>query len=141
MSFEVLEDLAGAWAALVDPAVPGGIAELLTTARRLFAHAWFCYEFMAVACLVSIQAVEATFRQVVFPDAKEETPFRRLIARAASDGRISADIARRVDAGAQIRNRLAHPGAQPAYTVGAAAPIIEMSHRTVSLLASQRPEP
>ena len=63
MSFEVLHDLTLEWEQLV-PAYSDdhGVGALLRTARSLFAHSWFDYEFMAVACLVGFQAVEAGSR-------------------------------------------------------------------------------
>ena len=63
MSFEVLAELSSEWADLL-PSTVGrdGPAALLRMSRSLFAHSWFDYEFMVVACLLGFQAMEAAFR-------------------------------------------------------------------------------
>ncbi len=139
MSFESLAGLSDEWVGLVGDAAPIGIRELLATSRSLFAHSWFDYEFMAIACLVALQAIEATFRQVVFPTASRKTSFRALVDNAERRGSLGVDDAERIRAGVKLRNSLAHPGAQVAYTVGMAAPIIERSHRVVDALCRAAP--
>jgi hypothetical protein len=65
MSFDVLDGLATEWAELLPDAVgQDGPGALLRMARSLFAHAWFDYEFMVVACLIGFQAMEAAFRML-----------------------------------------------------------------------------
>jgi hypothetical protein len=134
MSFEILTGLSDEWGGLVGDAVPIGIRELLATSRSLFAHAWFNYEFMAIACLVSLQAIEAALRQVVFPQASKRTGFKALVDQAVSDGTLGTDDAERIRAGVKLRNSLSHPGAQVAYSVGVAGPIVEQSHLVVDAL-------
>jgi hypothetical protein len=134
MSFEILEGLSTEWGQLLTEPVPEGIARLLTTTRSLFAHSWFNYEFMAIAATVALQAVEATFRQVVFPEAAEGRPFRGLVAQGAKEGWLAADLADRLFAGVSLRNSLSHPATQAAFTLGMAAPMIENSHHIVNLL-------
>src|SRR5207245_2538329 len=91
MSFEVLSELASEWAALVpDPVAGDGPGSLLRMSRSLFAHSWFDYEFMVVACLVGFQAMEAAFR-ALYPDA-DKAPFRRLVRRAHSEGILPSNI-------------------------------------------------
>jgi hypothetical protein len=81
MSFEVLADLASDWADLIPTGLtPDGPIHLLRTARSLFVHSWFDYEFMFIACLVGFQAMEAAFRVLYTED--ERTPFRKLVRRA-----------------------------------------------------------
>ena len=143
VSLESLAGIADTWKPLVDPAVPVGISEILTTSRRLFVHSWFVYEFMVVACLVAIQAVEATCREVVYPQSKARDSFQSLFGRAAREARIPPKLAPQISptpdaryALPELRNRLAHPGFQASYTIGMAAPIMEASHRIVSLLVA-----
>jgi hypothetical protein len=143
VSFDSLAAIATTWEPLVDPEVPAGIGELLTTSRRLFVHSWFVYEFMVVGCLVAIQAAEATCRQLVYPQAKARDSFQSLFARAAQEGRIPAKLSPRISkepdalyALPELRNRLAHPGFQASYTIGMAVPIMEAGHRIVSLLVA-----
>src|SRR4051794_1823922 len=78
VSLELLEGLSADLAATIDEIEPCGGTELLDTARGLLVTSWFRYEFLAVAALVGFQAVEAVFRQVVYPDATERDAFRNL---------------------------------------------------------------
>src|SRR6266851_7647597 len=115
VSLDSLAGIADAWKPLVYPDVPAGIGELLTTSRRLFVHSWFVYEFMVVACLVTVQAVEATCREVVYPQAKARDSFQSLFGRAPQEGRIPPELAPQISkepdaryALPELRNRLAH---------------------------------
>jgi len=101
-------------------------------ARSLFAHSWFDYEFMVVACLVGFQAMEAAFR-VLYPDA-QRTPFRALVRRACREGILPSNIAELAETGAELRNLFSHPATQTAFTVGMAAPMLENTHRMVALV-------
>ncbi len=86
---------------------------------------------MVTACLTGLQALEAAFR-VLYPDT-ERTPLRKLIRRAQTEGILPASIAELADAGAELRNSFSHPRTQFALTVGAAAPMLENTHRLVAL--------
>lgn len=134
MSFGLLAGVADEWRELVADTVPAGIRELLATSRSLFAHAWFDYDFMAIACLVSFQAVEATLRQVVFPQASKRTSLHDLVDRAEREGRLRGEDAERVRAAVKLRNSLAHLGVKTAYSVGMAGPVIQRSHLVVDAL-------
>jgi hypothetical protein len=138
-SFDTLAALAQRSAGLVDPVVPRGIAELLATSRDLLSHAWFRYEFMAIACLVGFEAVEATLRQTVYPFAKPDTPFEALVDQAVKERHLEADVGERLKAGPRLREGLAQRGGQTAYTFAIAEPIVEFCHRVVSRLASSEP--
>ncbi len=135
MSFEVLEDLASEWAELVPDALTAdGPASLLRMARSLFAHAWFDYEFTAVACLVGFQAMEAAFREL-YPDASKK-PFVALVRRARDEGILPTEIAELAETGVELRNLFSHPAAQGAFTIGMAAPMLENTHRMVVLVST-----
>lgn len=141
MSFEELERIAAEWPGLLDSMTPPGISKLFETSRSLFAHAWFNYDFMAVASLVAFQAVEATLRQVVYPSENEGTAFGKLVARAAKEGRLTPALRDLLDTGAELRNLLSHPHDQIAFTLPVAGSMIENSHRFVThLVATTRAE-
>ncbi len=136
MSFEALEALTTEWVAIVPGGEsPEGALALLRTARSLFAHAWFDYEFMAVACLVGFQALEAAFRRL-YPEVKESTSLRKLVKRAREEEVLPPDIADVADTGVELRNLMSHPASAAAFTVGMAAPMLENTHRLVALLLS-----
>jgi hypothetical protein len=105
---------------------------LLRTARSLFVHSWFDYEFMVVACLVGFQAMEAAFR-VLYPDA-ERAPFRKLVCRAHQEGILPANIADLAESGAELRNLFSHPATQATLTIGMAGSMLENTHRLVTLV-------
>src|SRR4051794_20459677 len=101
MSYDVLEELVGEWATLVpDGLKDWGSLALLRQARSLFVHSWFDYEFMGLACLVSLQAVEAAFREV-YPDASK-VPLRALVRWADKSGVLPADVADLAATGAEL---------------------------------------
>lgn len=137
MSFGTLSDLADEWAEML-PARFGdehGPIALLRTARSLFAHSWFDYEFMVVACLIGFQATEAAFH-VLYSDAKPTIPYMRLVKRARADGTLPPAIADIAWAGVKLRNELSHPATHTTFTVGMAASMMETTHRMVALLMS-----
>ena len=138
-TFESLAALAQRPAGLVDPVVPRGIAELLATSRELLSHSWFRYEFMAIACLVAFEAVEATLRQTVYPFAKPDTPFEALVDQAVKERHLGADVGERLKAGPRLREGLAQRGGQAAYTFAIAEPIVGFCHTVVSRLAASGP--
>lgn len=138
MSVEVLEGLADELGELVRGLPECGSTELLRTSRALLVTSWWHYEFLAIATLVGIQAVEVAFRQVVFPGESLKTPFRNLIKRAEEGGALAPPLSDILDAGAQLRNRLSHPGGQAAYTLGLVEPMIRTSHLFVRDLYLRR---
>jgi hypothetical protein len=133
MSFEVLHNLTLEWEKLTPPlSNDNGVGALLRVARSLFAHSWFDYEFMAVACLAGFQAVEAAFRNL-YPDA-ERVSYRRLVERAESEGVLSKAIAEVANAGVDLRNFLSHPLAQSGFSLGMAGGMLETQHRLAGLV-------
>lgn len=143
-SFGDLERWSGSWSELVvESPNAGGVLSLLRTARRLFAYSWFEYEFMSVACLVGLQAVEAALRLLHLPPARGKPPgLHRLIKRAQDDGVIPPDIARVALTGADFRDAFSHPPLQIELTVPFAVSILETSHRLVAVVmtAVEAPE-
>jgi hypothetical protein len=132
MSFAVLSELADEWSGILPDGIDdSGAVALLRTARSLFAHAWFDYEFMTVACLVGFQALEAAFREL-YPD--DQRKFAALVRRATAEGILPPNIADLADAGRELRNLLSHPATHSAFTVGRAGSMLENTHRLVGLL-------
>src|ERR1700724_952972 len=128
LSLESLQDIAADLAGLVDGVDSCGSTELLQTALWLLVTSWFHYELLAVAALVGYQAVEAVFRERVYPDARVSEPFRALIKRAERDGVVLEPYVGILDAGVELRNRLSHPGGQAAFTLAMVKPMLETSH-------------
>jgi hypothetical protein len=136
MTFEDLEAVAAEWAEIVpkDFAVDGPIA-LLKTARRLFVHSWFDYEFMVVACLLGFQALDASFR-LLYPDAKPNTSLRRLVEKAEKEQLLEPKFVELAKTGVDLRNLLSHPKTAAAFTSGMADGILENTHRLVVLVVA-----
>ncbi len=136
MSFERLAQLAAEWDDIVppQPVERDGPTHLLRMARSLFTHSWFDYEFMTVACLLSLQAMEASFR-ALYPDP-DGRPLMKLVNQAERDSVLPQHVAELARAGVKLRNLYAHPRTQSALTVGMAAPMLENTHRLVALVLS-----
>jgi len=108
MSFDVLEGIASEWVSLLpDDISKSGPASLLRMARSLLAHSWFDYEFMAVAYLLGLQAMEAAFR-VLYP-RDDKVPFRKLVRHARQQGILPAEVADLANTGVEPRNSFSHP--------------------------------
>ena len=132
--FADLQDIALEWVEyLPDDLSPRGPAALLRTARSLFVHSWFDYEFMVVACLLGFQALEAAFHEL-YPESKATTPFLVLARRAKREGVLPAIIADLAGTAIELRNWLSHPATAIALTPGMAAPVLENTHRLVGLV-------
>ena len=136
MSFAQLADLAAEWEGIVapQPAELDGPTHLLRMARSLFAHSWFDYEFMTVACLLGFQAMEASFR-ALYPEP-EGRPLLKLVNQAEREAILPGNIAELARTGVELRNRYSHPRTQSVLTVGMAAPMLENTHRLVALVLS-----
>ena len=135
ITFDDLANLASEWPELITNVdLVSGPGALLRTARSLFTHSWFDYEFMSVACLVGFQAMEAAFREL-YPDAGRR-PFRHLVRRALDEGILSPTIADLAETAVELRNLSAHPRTQTALTVGLATSMLENTHRLVTLVVA-----
>lgn len=116
----------------VPASAPDGVAALLGTSRRLFAHAWFVYEFAAVGVTVSLQAVEAALRDRL--GSGPGPALQALIERALKERLISEQDADRLDAGRKLRNRFSHPREQAAMPLAMCGEMIRYSHEVASAL-------
>jgi len=136
MSFARLAELAEEWDGIVPPQPAGldGPTHLLRMARSLFAHSWFDYEFMTVACLLGFQAMEAAFR-AMYPEP-DGRPLWKLVNQAERDAILLPNIAEVARTGVELRNLYSHPRTQSVLTVGMAAPMLENTHRLVALVLS-----
>ena len=134
MTFEKLAEIASSWDPLVDmpPSEFDGPTRLLKMARSLFVHSWFDYEFMVVACLVALQAVEASLR-IMYPGS-EARPLKKLVNQAERENVLPSNIAELARTGADLRNLYSHPATQDAVTLGMATSVLENTHRLVSLV-------
>jgi hypothetical protein len=133
MSFEALHDMTTEWERLgPECSDDNGVGALLRTARSLFEHAWFDHAFMAVACLIGFQAVEAAIRSL-YPDS-EKVPYAGLVNRAHLAGILTDELVERAKAGGELRNYLSHPVSQARFSVGMAAGMLETQHRLAALL-------
>lgn len=132
MSFSRLAGLAAEWEGIVPPQPPelDGPTNLLRMARSLFAHSWFDYEFMTVACLLGFQAMEASFR-ALYPEP-EGRPLRKLVNQAEREAILPRSIAELARSGVELRNLYSHPQTQSVLSVGMAAPMLENTHRLVA---------
>lgn len=140
MSLKELERSAEVWSALVPESLSGkDPVSLLRMSRSLFIHSWFDYDFMVIACLVSLQALEAGFRER-YDKIPKKKPLEYFIKHAAKMGDLDLQDVETLDAGREIRNGLAHPKMQSSITLGMATPVIAISHRlVVRLVTTERP--
>ena len=124
--------MASAWADLVPQSLNNsGSVKLLRLARSLFVHAWFDYEFLAVAALVGFQAMETAFREL-YPGA--ERPFRSLVRQAHQERILSNAIADLAMTGIELRNLYSHPLTQYVAGPGQTGSMLENTHRMVVLV-------
>lgn len=131
MTQERLQKLAEDWAEVVAETASFGGSELLERARSHFVQSWWDYELMVTACLVGLQAVEATFRLVLYPDISESLPFGQLVTRAQDEDWFSEEKADTIRAGVELRNHLSHPKGRTAFTLGITASILHVCHLVV----------
>lgn len=131
MTIDVLRDLSAEWHEITDGIESNGGIELLERARSLVIQSWYDYELLVTACLTALQAVEATFRHVVFPDVARRVPFRSLVNRAEREGLFTSAQTEVILSGVELRNLLSHPEGRTAFTLGIAASIVRVSHLVV----------
>ncbi|MGO4258148.1 hypothetical protein [Marmoricola sp. RAF53] len=107
---------------------PAGVEGLLKTSRDLFVCSYFAYEFLTVAVLVSLQAVEAALRSSLGSDQRLAT----LSKRARAEGLVTQEQFEVLEAGRQLRNEFSHPAEPTVWTFGMAGPCIEVAHLVVA---------
>lgn len=132
MSLALLQENEREWSRLLSLALPDGVRRLFATARSLYVLSWFSYEVLVVASFVAFQALEATFRQVVYPEAGDGVSFARMVKWAERDGILSAEWGEILQSGAELRNALAHPLDQTAFTPALTRSVLETTHKVAS---------
>ncbi|MGW7582733.1 DUF4145 domain-containing protein [Kitasatospora sp. NPDC054768] len=83
---------------------PAYVVSALETSRELIRHSYYRYEFTTVAVTHSLFALERALAEHL----GVKKTFQQLIEHAAATGVIAADLADRLSAGRQLRNKLAH---------------------------------
>ena len=102
---------------------------MLSTARRLFVHSYFEYEFLVVATAWSLLAVEAALRDVLgLKRGPRSAGFGKMIGMAQGRGWFTKDEAEAVRAGKQLRDHLIHASGAVRYTPGMVEPMLASSH-------------
>lgn len=114
----------------LEPGIVDGPFQLLRTARSLFMHSWYDFDFLMVAALVANQAVEAAFR--VLYTEPPQARFQALIERAKSEGHLSGEQALLADDFREMRNLLSHPLAQADGDVLATVNMLGCAHQIVA---------
>ncbi|MDP8975660.1 MAG: hypothetical protein M3N28_04705 [Actinomycetota bacterium] len=126
-----LAEVASGWP--VHASTPVAIAHMLRVSRELFVHGYFVYDFLMVAAVQSLLAVEAALRDVLKEPPRRRGPtFHPLVERAAALGYLTTEAAEKAKAGAQLRNRWVHVEGQKVIPPGMAAEILGTSHQLVA---------
>ena len=130
MTYQALRDGTERWART--SATPPEISQLLQTSRNLFAHSYYEYEFLVVAGVWSLLAVEAALRRRL--QASGTPNLQTLIKRAVGESLLIPEWGERLHAGRKLRNRLAHEHGHEIWSFGMSAQVVEASHEVVALL-------
>lgn len=116
-----------------DDSVPESVADMLSTARSLFIHSYFEYEFLVVATTWSLLALEVALRDVLELDRGPGSPgLGKMIGKAQGRGWFTPAEAEAVSAGKELRDRLIHGTGIVRYTPGMAEPMLRASHAAVA---------
>lgn len=126
------------WTALGD--VPPEVAQMLATARDLFVHCYFVYDFATVALVYGFMGLEAALRDRL-PEARESTPLMRLVDRAIESGLLTGQEGDQLKAGVQFRNRLIHPRQHAVLTPAMAAQMLKVTFAFVARFYSEAKPP
>jgi hypothetical protein len=108
-----LEFLADLWGfvdsceSLIGDGLEDGASELLSVTRGLFAHSWLDVDFLGVCAVVSLQAIEALFRQML--PGQESVPLAVLVTRAEKEGMPPFGIISIVRGSLELQNDMSHP--------------------------------
>lgn len=126
-----LIEIASGWP--VHASTPKAIADMLRVSRELFVHGYFVYDFLMVAAVQSLFAVEAALRDVLEEPPRRRGPtFHPLVERAAALGYLTTEAAEVAKAGAELRNRWVHVEGLNVISPGMAAEILGTSHQLVA---------
>lgn len=125
-----LEALAATWRAGAEVAAP--VADMLAVARRLFVHSYFVYEFGLVAVVWALLALEAALRDCI--ETSESATLATLLDHARMRELLDAREAESLGAARELRNRLVHGRAHPAFTPGLVAELLASMHAAISNL-------
>jgi hypothetical protein len=118
---------------------PPEVARMLAVSRHLFCHAWFIYDFLMVAAVQSLIAIEAALRHLLEEEPRRRGPrMRNLVERAVSQGFIPQEQADNVLAAVDLRNSWLHVGGQMVISPGMAQQVVAASHAVVADLYSNR---
>jgi hypothetical protein len=124
----------------VGEAVPEGIADVLSTARRLIVDSYYEYDYTLVAGAWSWLIVEACLRgsTAAEGEGKDRRTFGELVRQARKDGLISQEESDVLSRLVELRNSVFHHAylkpkpAQESYSPDAALQMIEAVHDAVS---------
>lgn len=123
----------------VAPCAPLEVTRILTVSRHLFCHAWFVYDFLMVASVQSLIAIEAALRDLLDERPRHGGPgMRNLVERAVSQGLIPRERADNVLAAVELRNSWLHVGGQKVILPGMAQQVVAVSHAVIADLYSKR---
>lgn len=116
-----------------DPSLPESVGGMLSTARSLFIHSYFEYEFLVVATAWSLLAVEVALRDVLELERGPGSPgLGKMIGKAQGRGWFTHAEAEAVSAGKELRDRLVHGTGVVRYTPGMTEPMLRASHAAVA---------
>lgn len=130
MSYEALKEVTETWVRTA--ATPEHISSMLQTTRDLFVHSYYEYEFLVVATVWSMLAVEEALRSRL--GVSSSVPLQELMRRAVNKGFLEHEWAERFKAMRYLRNSLAHGKAHQNWSFGMASQVIETNLAVVGLL-------
>ncbi len=115
------------------PGAPQEVARILAVSRHLFCHSWFVYDFLMVAAVQSLIAIEAALRDLLDEPPRRRGPgMRNLVERAVSRGLIPEEQAEGVLAAVDLRNSWLHVGGQKVISPAIAQQVVAESHAVIA---------
>lgn len=133
MTTEALAAVARNWPRPVH--ATADVQALLAQARRLFVGAASCYDNLAQAELVALQATEAALRDILRDTARPKATLGELVRLEQAERALTRkQLLWFREFGVRWRNRLAHPGTPVSVTPGMAVEVLDGVHRLVAEL-------